>query len=283
MHILSTAISGIYTFQGSLVKCLIMGVDWERLRRVLGQNTPPADLIYTERCKSTNDLVRQHFSEPGSLNIILACTDYQEHGRGVHGHSWSSPGSSDALFTLGFRPDALGYTVDPRLPLCAGVLIQRTIRIAFGIVLRCKWPNDLVTNDGRKAGGILVLNNAGYVAIGVGLNVNSLPVDYPEDLRGKVITLREIFGHEIDRTLLYLVIIPELLKHIAGTPGYTCDDLINLWSDCAKGLGYPMKMVVDSKTEVVTPARINRLTGELIVIRQDGDELALSSADYIET
>lgn len=253
----------------------------ERLGRVLGQNAPPAELIYVERCGSTNDLVRQRFSEPGSLSIVLACTDYQEQGRGVHGHSWSSPSGSDILFTLGFRPDPLGYAVDPRLPLCAGVLIQKTIRTAFGIILRCKWPNDLVTNDGRKAGGILVLNNAGYAAIGVGVNVNSLRDDFPEDLKGKVITLREIVGHQLDRTMLFLVIIPELLKHIAGTPGYRCDDLMNCWEECAKGLGFPMRAVIEGKTEVVTPVRINMQTGELIVMRQGGDEVALSSADYI--
>lgn len=187
------------------------------------------------------------------------------------------------MFTLGFRPDALGYTIDSRLPLCVGVLIQKTIRTAFGVILRCKWPNDLVTNDCRKAGGILILNSPKYVAIGIGLNVNSLPDDYPEHLRGKVITLRDILGHEINRTLLYLVIIPELLKHISGTPGYTCDELIGCWEECAQGLGYPTQMAIDGKAEEVTPISINKLTGELIVIRRGGDEMALSSAQYIES
>ncbi len=258
-------------------------VDWEKLRRVLRKHIPPAELIYAESCGSTNDLVQARFAEPDSPSILLASTDFQERGRGLHGRQWASPKDRDILFTLGIRPGALGYVADTRLPLCVGVILQRTIRAVTGINLRCKWPNDLVTNDGRKAGGILVINNSSYLAVGVGINTNSMPEDFPPELRKRVVTLREIVGHETDRTLMMLTIIPELLKHFTGEPGCGYQDLMKHWEHCAEGIGLPTLIKLEGRQETVTLVRINTETGELVVARKDGTELSLSSAQCIES
>ncbi len=53
---------------------------------------------------------------------------------------------------------------------------------------RIKWPND-VRVDGRKVAGILVERAPGSV-IGIGLNVNAAPEDFPEPLRETATSLR---------------------------------------------------------------------------------------------
>lgn len=253
-----------------------------RLNRILALHSPPAELMYAESCESTNYLARQRILEPGSPNIVLALAEHQTNGQGLGKHVWESPGGRDVLFTLAIRQAALGYNVDGRLPLCIGVLIQNTIRSAFGIILHCKWPNDLLAYDGRKVGGILVRNHANHLAVGVGLNINSLPKDYPEELRGRIITLREIVGHELDRMLVLLTVVPELLKHFVNTPEYSCEELISQWERCAIGLGESYTLHIHGKPERVTTLGIKQDTGELVARCEDGTEITLSSAQYMD-
>jgi BirA family biotin operon repressor/biotin-[acetyl-CoA-carboxylase] ligase len=63
------------------------------------------------------------------------------------------------------------------VPVATGIALARSLSDAFGIPLRLKWPNDLLAGA-RKVAGILVEgrtlpDGAGYVVVGVGLNVGA--------------------------------------------------------------------------------------------------------------
>jgi BirA family biotin operon repressor/biotin-[acetyl-CoA-carboxylase] ligase len=61
--------------------------------------------------------------------------------------------------------------------VATGIALARSLSRAFGIDLRLKWPNDLLSRE-KKVGGILVEgrilpDGTGYVVVGLGLNVRA--------------------------------------------------------------------------------------------------------------
>lgn len=85
--------------------------------------------------------------------------------------------------------------------------------------VQIKWVNDLYMG-GRKFTGILTegivdleLGGLDGAVIGIGVNVNSLISDYPEDIRGIVTTLREECGRTLDRLSLLKKIIVNVIEY----------------------------------------------------------------------
>ncbi len=73
---------------------------------------------------------------------------------------------------------------------------------------RIKWPND-VRVDGRKVAGILLERGHGTV-IGIGLNVNLDPSEFPPDLRSPATSLRALHGRPLDRSAVVRNLIRRL-------------------------------------------------------------------------
>jgi BirA family biotin operon repressor/biotin-[acetyl-CoA-carboxylase] ligase len=62
------------------------------------------------------------------------------------------------------------------IPLRVGMAAARAIEAATGVAVRLKWPNDILSADGRKVAGILCessLVNTGlaFTVVGIGINV----------------------------------------------------------------------------------------------------------------
>ena len=57
------------------------------------------------------------------------------------------------------------------IPLVAGLAARAAVADIAGITLRLRWPNDLVTGDGAKIGGILAESGDGTVVVGCGINL----------------------------------------------------------------------------------------------------------------
>jgi BirA family biotin operon repressor/biotin-[acetyl-CoA-carboxylase] ligase len=97
--------------------------------------------------------------------------------------------------------------------LVAGVAVVETVG-EWAPQAAIKWPNDIVV-DGRKVAGILTEMDADedrvrWVVLGIGVNLNAVPEDFPEALRDKATSLRAVIGHAVDRTAF----AAHLLAHI---------------------------------------------------------------------
>ena len=77
------------------------------------------------------------------------------------------------------------------------------------------WPNDVML-DGRKLAGILieVLPDGKHV-IGIGINTNNTAADAPEEVRPRVVTLRDVTGREHDSVELLIAILRQLQRQLA--------------------------------------------------------------------
>jgi BirA family biotin operon repressor/biotin-[acetyl-CoA-carboxylase] ligase len=130
------------------------------------------DLQVCWNTTSTNaDLLAQP-APRGRFSVRLA--EYQSAGRGRRGRSWlAAPGAALCL-SWSWRFDALPAHVGS-LGLAIGIAAVGTL-CSFGLEgAGLKWPNDLVTDEGKLAGILieLVSESAGpaLVVIGIGMNV----------------------------------------------------------------------------------------------------------------
>ena len=112
--------------------------------------------------------------------------------------------------------------------------------LAPGHDARIKWPND-VRVGGRKVAGILVERGQGAV-IGIGLNANVAPDEFPEELRRSATSLRILSGRRVDRSELARALIVRLdawyeLGRTRG-PG----SLNRAWRDRCEHLGRTVRV-----------------------------------------
>jgi BirA family transcriptional regulator, biotin operon repressor / biotin---[acetyl-CoA-carboxylase] ligase len=88
------------------------------------------------------------------------------------------------------------------------------------VALGLKWPNDVVSADGRKVAGLLLetvtsgTRLTGAV-LGIGINVNWLGEEMPDEIAERATSLASLAGTEIDR----VVLLTELLDALDGEIG----------------------------------------------------------------
>jgi len=112
-------------------------------------------------CESTMDEAKRLIN--GGWQRVLSLS--QTSGRGRRGSSWrTQEGGLACTWVLS------GETLERHSP----GLIQTSVGAAVSDALGCcvKWPNDLVTEDGRKLGGVLVEGNSEDEGIRVGIGLN---------------------------------------------------------------------------------------------------------------
>ena len=85
---------------------------------------------------------------------------------------------------------------------------------SFGVEAGIKWPNDILC-QGRKLTGILTemsaeMDRINYVVIGIGINVNILQDDFPEELREKAGSMAMVKGEHINRPSFFREVLREL-------------------------------------------------------------------------
>ena len=114
--------------------------------------------------------VARALAEGGAPHGTVVLAEAQTAGRGRLDRRWDSAPGENLLVSLVLRP--LGPPRDaPLLTLGAAA------GLALALDLRVKWPNDLVTPDGQKVGGILAEMEGPVVILGLGLNVNQTRFD----------------------------------------------------------------------------------------------------------
>ncbi|GAB4363140.1 MAG: biotin--[acetyl-CoA-carboxylase] ligase [Deltaproteobacteria bacterium] len=162
-------------------------------------------------------------AESGAPHGTVLCADSQTGGRGRLGRRWESPPGRNLYLSLLIRPP-IDPREAPRLTLVTAVALAETVEEAAGIRASLKWPNDLYLG-GRKAAGILAEMSADtdrlrHVVIGVGLNVNAGPEDFPPGLRSRATSLKRETGRDFLRGDL----LARFLTRFEGTYGTFLSD-----------------------------------------------------------
>ncbi len=175
---------------------------------------------------STNDVVRAWLAD-GTPEVCLAIADRQTAGRGRDGRSWTAPPGAALLLSLGFRPGWLRPDHLWRLAAVTSVAMadatEATTGLAAGVV-RLKWPNDLVVESPdavRKLAGVLgesdgIGSRDPRAVIGIGVNGDWAPMDFPTALARTMTSLREVTGRAIDHAALLEAFLGRLELAVDG-------------------------------------------------------------------
>lgn len=192
---------------------------WQRLERGeilrwLGKDAGQFDIGILPQAASSNTLLLQRAGLDAASGSVLA-VELQTAGRGRMGRAWRSGLGSTLTFSLLWRFDC-GLNALSGLSLAVGVAIARALG-GFGAQdVRLKWPNDILTAQG-KLGGVLIeaqgdMLGPSAVVIGIGLNC-SLPDHLAERIDQPAGALDEICRDMPTRNRL----LAAVLRELAGT------------------------------------------------------------------
>jgi BirA family biotin operon repressor/biotin-[acetyl-CoA-carboxylase] ligase len=160
---------------------------------------------------STNDHAKA-LAEDGAGHGEVVVAEAQTGGRGRRGRAWVSPPRRNAYLSVILRPD-LPPARAPELTLLASVAVCDALRQA-GVPAGIKWPNDLLAG-GRKIAGILTelsaeADEVHWVVLGIGVNVNAGPDDFPPDLRDAATSVAIERGEPAPRALFVAALLTAL-------------------------------------------------------------------------
>lgn len=136
---------------------------------------------------STNKVLKDMGSD-GAPEGTIVIADCQLKGRGRLGRSFLSPHGKGIYFSYLVRPKS---RIDEISTITAwtAVAISNAINNVFGVKPDIKWVNDLLINKKKICGILTELSletESGHIdniVIGIGINVNHDPEDFPEELR----------------------------------------------------------------------------------------------------
>ena len=157
----------------------------------------PGPMRLLPSCTSTNDLWKTMEDAPDGTVLV---TGRQTGGRGRLGRRFASPEGGVYLSIL-LRPE-----VEPQkllhLTAMSAVAMRRAVFDCCGAEAKLKWVNDLIAG-GKKLCGILTeWVGTDRVIIGVGVNCNTAPDDFPPEVRPMATSLRELTGGWVDPNVL---------------------------------------------------------------------------------
>jgi BirA family biotin operon repressor/biotin-[acetyl-CoA-carboxylase] ligase len=147
--------------------------------------------------------------------------DEQRAGRGRGDHAWHSVAGEGLYVSVLLRPEIPALRL-PLLPLAVGLAAAEAIRVAAGLTVDLRWPNDLLLGP-RKVGGILVEAKtksgidggaAVFVVAGIGINVHQLA--FAEDLATPATSLDLEAGRRVSRQDVLVSLLKSLEREALG-------------------------------------------------------------------
>ncbi|MCZ6844151.1 MAG: biotin--[acetyl-CoA-carboxylase] ligase [SAR324 cluster bacterium] len=165
-------------------------------------------IIRLPEAVSTNTLVLEspEYLENHGLVVIA---EHQTGGRGRVGRDWASLPGRQLQFSLVLHPP-LPREQTPLLSLVAGLAVGKCLTRELALRPLLKWPNDVFLGA-RKVCGILLemkmQGGAPQVVVGIGLNCNGAPEDFPPDLQESLTTLAHETGRAVNMQALFAALL----------------------------------------------------------------------------
>ena len=226
-------------------------VDVESLRcKAAARGLDLPALIWDDVCSSTNDelagLVRGQSDltvpasdrirrveaaegiDPadGPVEFTVLGTDHQNAGHGRLGRTWTVPARRSLTFSILLRPGAV-FDSWGWIPLIAGEAVRAAIAEA-GVPAVLKWPNDVLTADGKKLCGILArvetLPTGPRIVLGMGINTRLERADLPRESASSIAIEKGTDGSEIDHEDLLVSVLSTLIPAYGELVEYGDDD-----------------------------------------------------------
>lgn len=172
------------------------------------------NIITIPTCESTNVELRRQL-EAGQVGVgsVLVC-DWQTQGRGRRDRHWVSPRGNVAMSLVLPLPSDASQAYQWGLVVVLSLQETLTKLVKVATPFKIKWPNDIINNE-LKLAGILseLVASHKVVIVGVGLNLNSVPADFPDHIKNDLTTVKSLCGHIVDKNEFIALFLQHIDKN----------------------------------------------------------------------
>ncbi|MFP6639189.1 MAG: biotin--[acetyl-CoA-carboxylase] ligase [Myxococcota bacterium] len=185
-------------------------------------------LHYLDETDSTNEDAAR-LAREGAPHGTAVIAEAQTAGRGRLGRDFYSPAYQNLYTSIVLRPTLETGRI-PTLLLAAGLAVAQAVAETLGETapIEIKWPNDVLIRGLKTSGVLMELeaeeNRVTSAILGIGVNLNTDPAEFPEEFRESATSLASQLGQPVDRIrftqLLYSTLEEVIDRHAeAGLEG----------------------------------------------------------------
>ena len=290
-------------------------VDWQ----LCGFGNSPAFTF--ETLESTHSLMKLRAAAGEIAPGTLIVADTQTAGRGRHERTWASPAGLNLYFNILIPLDGIQLASAPQITQVAALTFAEVFKSlqdesnAQGLgnkdigKITVKWPNDILCGKSKFCGILAEIimvpalnadadlrqhdltNQVQHdvrkqaVSMGVGINVNSSPLDYAH-LGRAVTTLKDICGRSINREKLLQMLIGNLERAVGQFRAFGIRPWVAAWKRMDQFIGARGTIIVNNRC---TDANRNsgegatKKTGSILDMQDDGSLLFKCDDGTVET
>lgn len=213
--------------------------------KILGQK----EIYYFEDIDSTNNEAKKQ-ANLGCPEGAIVLSEMQNNGRGRIARSWFSPAGKGIWLSIILRPPFHPYDA-PKCTLLAAVAVTKAIQKTTGLQCGIKWPNDILY-EGKKVVGILTemsaeMDAVNHVVIGMGINVNIAPEEFPAELSSIATSLSIAAGKPVARLPLLQSILSMLEIEYLKVIQHGFIEMLNDWRELSVTLGQTVDILGGAK------------------------------------
>lgn len=235
-------------------------------------------IIHFDEIDSTNTYAKK-IGDSCDDGTVITC-EKQVAGRGRLGRQWEAQAGSMCM-SIVLKPKISMFQVAKITQVCAAAISLSLDEL--NVDAKIKWPNDLMINN-KKICGILTEMNSdkervNYVIVGMGLNVNNLYEDFPNEIKNVATSIFNETGIKVNRNVIAAKIINNfelLYNEFVNNNNYKLSLDI-----CRKKSNIIGKNINLIKNNSITSAKAVSLgdDGELIVQYENGETDSIISGE----
>lgn len=256
-------------------------VDMGQLQQFLTTERYGRQVHYYDTVESTQ-LVAHELVRSGAPDGTVVIAEHQTAGRGRMMREWESSEGKGIWMTVIIRPNVAPHQA-PQFTLVTAVSIVQAMKACFNnFTPEIKWPNDILVN-GKKTTGILTemvaeADRIQALLIGIGINVNQQPEDFPDELQNIATSIAIEEGEQIER-VHFVANVLDFLEHYSDHYVKNGFGMIKtLWEQSSGTIGKQVKAT--TLREVVEGEAISITESGVLEIRQANGEIkSVYSAD----
>jgi BirA family biotin operon repressor/biotin-[acetyl-CoA-carboxylase] ligase len=243
------------------------------IRYYTQQTGSSLDVLYYPVIDSTNSEAERQLSRSRKAPFAIA-SSCQTKGRGRLGREWHSATADNLYLSVVFEPNIPPQALQ-HFTLWAGIHICRALQsLVPKAPLKIKWPNDLHC-DGRKFAGMLTeakmdADSLRSIVFGIGLNVNSNPSKFPQELRKTATSLYAVGGQELLLNQVAAKVVAAIQSaYNTCILGNGSENIVEAWTPLSSLNGQVVTAIMNNQEITGVASGIDE-SGALILITEDG-------------
>lgn len=243
---------------------------------------PWADRVTVVPVLDSTNIMAKKLAAEGALQGTVVIADQQTGGRGRMGRSFASPAGVGIYLSVILRPNLPPERLMHLTAMVAEAACN-AVEKSSGVRPGIKWTNDLVFGRRKLAGILTELSleaESGlveYAVVGIGINCNNAPGDFPPELQKIATSIRQETGMPVNRNTLAARLLEELCRADRELFSRKQAWMTAYAADCIT-IGQDVKIL---RGDIVRFAHADGVDGDaaLLVTYDDGTEGVVNSGE----